>query len=337
MGVIDMFNDFVKLIESESLPVEAVAIADGDAIIAERHFVPDQDRNIYSHTKSYVSTAIGIAIEDGLLSLDSRLVDSFPEYVPSDAQLLVDSFPEYVPSDAQLLVDSFPEYVPSDAQLELGQITLRHLLTMSSGFNHAYLMNPDRRSGVGAPDYLRYMFSRRVEVEPGSTFCYSSADSDLAGRMLEQAAGMRLGEYLYGTIFSKLDQGWPVWECDPQGHPIAGGGIYMSLANMLKLGQVYLNDGTWHGTRIVSESWVKQASGKQIDTPYSNIWTCGYGYQFWMSPYEGAYRADGAYGQITTVLPKQGLVVAIQCPESGDFDNIVRPALHEHLLLPLTA
>ena len=119
MGVIDMFNDFVKLIESESLPVEAVAIADGDDIIAERHFVPDQDRNIYSHTKSYVSTAIGIAIEDGLLSLDSRLVDSFPEYVPSDAQL------------------------------ELGQITLRHLLTMSSGFNHAYLMNPDRRSGVG--------------------------------------------------------------------------------------------------------------------------------------------------------------------------------------------
>lgn len=54
MGAIDMFNDFVKLIESESLPVEAVAIADGDAIIAERHFVPDQDRNIYSHTKSYV-------------------------------------------------------------------------------------------------------------------------------------------------------------------------------------------------------------------------------------------------------------------------------------------
>ena len=74
MGAIDMFNDFVKLIESESLPVEAVAIADGDAIIAERHFVPDQDRNIYSHTKSYVSTAIGIAIEDGLLSLDSSSV-----------------------------------------------------------------------------------------------------------------------------------------------------------------------------------------------------------------------------------------------------------------------
>ena len=79
MGAIDMFNDFVKLIESESLPVEAVAIADGDAIIAERHFVPDQDRNIYSHTKSYVSTAIGIAIEDGSIrDWSTRSPSMFP-------------------------------------------------------------------------------------------------------------------------------------------------------------------------------------------------------------------------------------------------------------------
>ena len=308
MGVIDMFNDFVKLIESESLPVEAVAIADGDAIIAERHFVPDQDRNIYSHTKSYVSTAIGIAIEDGLLSLDSRLVDSFPEYVPSDAQL------------------------------ELGQITLRHLLTMSSGFNHAYLMNPDRRSGVGAPDYLRYMFSRRVEVEPGSTFCYSSADSDLAGRMLEQAAGMRLGEYLYGTIFSKLDQGWPVWECDPQGHPIAGGGIYMSLANMLKLGQGLFGMMALGMARALSAN----RGSSRLPVSRSTLRIAifgrgGYGYQFWMSPYDGGISCGWCVRSDYYGFAEAGLVVAIQCPESGDFDNIVRPALHEHLLLPLTA
>lgn len=109
MGAIDMFNDFVKLIESESLPVEAVAIADGDAIIAERHFVPDQDRNIYSHTKSYVSTAIGIAIEDGLLSLDSRLVDSFPEYVPSDAQLELGQITTVLPNQGFVVAIQCPE------------------------------------------------------------------------------------------------------------------------------------------------------------------------------------------------------------------------------------
>jgi CubicO group peptidase (beta-lactamase class C family) len=307
MDAVTIFNDFVSLVDSDELPIEAVAIADGDSVIAEHHFTPDQERNIYSHTKSYVSTAIGIAVEEGILGLDDKLADAFPQYVPSDAQP------------------------------ELFDITLRHLLTMSSGFNHAYLMNPDRRGGVGAPDYLKYMLSRRIEVEPGSEFCYSSADSYLAGRMLEKACGERLGEYLYRTVFSRLDQGWPLWECDPQGHPTAGSGMFMKLGNMLKLGQVYLNGGTWHGERIVDESWVNAASAKQIETPHDNIWTCGYGYQFWMSPYDGAYRADGAYGQITTVLPKLGLVVAVQCPESGDFDNVMRPALHEHLFGPLTA
>lgn len=109
MGAIDMFNDFVKLIESESLPIEAVAIADGDAIIAERHFVPDQDRNIYSHTKSYVSTAIGIAIEDDLLSLDSRLVDSFPEYVPSDAQPELGQITTVLPKQGLVVAIQCPE------------------------------------------------------------------------------------------------------------------------------------------------------------------------------------------------------------------------------------
>lgn len=109
MGVIDMFNDFVKLIESESLPVEAVAIADGDAIIAERHFVPDQDRNIYSHMKSYVSTAIGIAIEDGLLSLNSRLVDSFPEYVPSDTQPELGQITTVLPKQGLVVAIQCPE------------------------------------------------------------------------------------------------------------------------------------------------------------------------------------------------------------------------------------
>lgn len=109
MGAIDMFNDFVKLIESESLPVEAVAIADGDAIVAERHFVPDQDRNIYSHMKSYVSTAIGIAIEDGLLSLNSRLVDSFPEYVPSDTQPELGQITTVLPNQGLVVAIQCPE------------------------------------------------------------------------------------------------------------------------------------------------------------------------------------------------------------------------------------
>ena len=295
MSVKAVFEEFTALVREEKLPIECVAIADGEEILCEAHFKADLPRNIYSHTKSYMTTACGIAIDEGLLSLDTRLVDLFPEAVPENA----------------------------DERLQL--ITLKNLLTMSSGFGKGLLMGADRRAGTGYPDYIRYMFSQPMMYMPGSRFDYSTADSILAGRMVEKVTGRTLGAYLYEKVFSKLGQGWPIWETDTEGHQIGGGGMFMKLSDMLKIGQVYLNGGTWHGERIVSADWVKQASSLQISTgenPDNDIWRCGYGFQFWMLPYSGAYRADGAYGQITAVLPEQGLVISFQCPEDGNFDEV---------------
>lgn len=305
MALEKIFKDFIHFAQCNELKIEGIAIADTDRVILEHRFMPDQERNIYSHTKSYMSMAAGIAIEEGKFSLSDKLVDLFPQYVPENA-------------DPRLL-----------------EITLENLLTMTSGFHRAYLMGADRRAGIGFPDYMEYMMTRPILRNPGEEFCYSTADSILAGRMIEQATGQRLGEYLYRHVFSRLDQGWPQWENDPQGHPIGGGSMFMRLTEMMKLGQVFLADGKWKHERIISSEWVKAATTKHVETntesQEQNEWTCGYGYQFWMSPYPGAYRADGAYGQISTVLPESGLVVAVQCPEWGDF-NKVRKGLHEELL-----
>ncbi len=296
------FQEFVTRVRSEGLGVEGVAVADREKVLMEHRFTPDLPRNIYSHTKSYTATAVGIAVSEGKLTLDDRLAEAFPQAVP----------------------DGAPE--------SLFQIRLRHLLTMSSGFGRPYLMGADRRAGTGTPDYLAYMLSRPVEAEPGAAFLYSTADSYLAGRMVEHAVGKRLSEYLYEKIFRPLGQGFPIWENDPQGHPIGGGGMFLRLTEMMKLGQLYLAGGVWNGQHLVDPAWIREATGKQIDTPAGpeEPWKCGYGYQFWMSPFPGAYRADGAYGQITTVLPEKGLVAAVQCPETGNFD-LVREALQELL------
>lgn len=305
MALEKIFKDFIHFAQCNELKIEGIAIADTDRVILEHRFTPDQERNIYSHTKSYMSMAAGIAIEEGKLSLSDKLADLFPQYVPENA-------------DPRLL-----------------EITMENLLTMTSGFHRAYLMGADRRAGIGFPDYMEYMMTRPILRNPGEEFCYSTADSILAGRMIEQATGQRLGEYLYRHVFSRLDQGWPQWENDPQGHPIGGGSMFMRLTEMMKLGQVFLANGKWKHERIISSEWVKAATTKHVETntesQEQNEWTCGYGYQFWMSPYPGAYRADGAYGQISTVLPESGLVVAVQCPEWGDF-NKVRKGLHEELL-----
>lgn len=304
MSVEKLFQEFVHFVEAEKLFVEGIAVGDENKVLLEHHFMPDLARNIYSHTKSYTATGVGIAIEEGKLSLDDKLAEFFPESLPENP-------------DPKLF-----------------DIKLRHLLTMSSGFNHAYLMNADRRSGTGSPDFLKYMLSRPVEVNPGEKFQYSSADSILLVRMVEKATGIPFGEYMYQNVFSRLEQGWPMWEFDPMGHPNGGGGMCMHLTEMMKIAQVYLADGCWKDERIVDSSWVKAATSKQIENSSEDIWVCGYGYQFWMSPYPNAYRADGAYGQISTVLPESGLAVAIQCPEYGEFDK-VKMALHEIVLSQL--
>ena len=160
------FYNFVKEVYDKQLGVEGIAIADGEKILMEHHFTPDQAEISILTQKSYMSTAVGLAIADGKLSLDDRLA-------------------------------SFSGGSSGKCTARLFEIRLRHLLMMSSGFHEPYLMGANRRAGVGAPDYVKYMLSRPEKVQPGSEFVYSTADSILAGRMVEKAVGKRLSEYLY--------------------------------------------------------------------------------------------------------------------------------------------
>ncbi len=294
MSLEQKFNDFVKLCGDKKLFIEGVAIADETKLLCEHHFRDDTARNIYSHTKSFASTAVGLAVDAGKLHLDDKVVDFFPESVPE---------------------------TPAE---NLDKITLKSLLTMSSGFNHAYLMGDGRRNGQGYPDYVKFMLSLPMEKLPGEKFCYSNGDTYLAARMAEKAMGMTLENILYQHLFTKMGIGWPAWEHDPMGHAFGASGLYLKLSDMIKLGQLYLADGKWQGERILSSDWVKAAGSRQIETHGNDVcgWNDGYGYQFWLSPFPGAYRADGAYGQITTVLPEIGLTVAIQCPDFGKLDDV---------------
>lgn len=295
---------FIERMKVENPGIEAVALADRENVISEYHFVQVHSRNIYSHTKSFMSTAAGIALEEGALTLEDPLVAYFKNKVPEVHQKW------------------------------LREIRFRHLLTMSSGFGQAYLMIDDRRKGEGLPDYLEYMLSRPVLKKPGTEFDYSTADSHLAGLMLAKAVGKNLNVYLYEKLFRPLGIGFPIWECDPQGNVNGGSGLFLNITDMIKLGQLYLADGVWKGERILSSLWIKEATRKQIETPGGDSWNCGYGYQFWMMPQSHAYRADGAFGQITIVLPEQGYVVAVQCSEYGNFEK-VKQALNEIVLADL--
>lgn len=303
-------EDFVHRVETDNLKVEGILVYREGTEIFSHRWTPDRERNIYSNTKSFAATAVGIAIDDGILSLEDRLVDVFPDKVPRGGN-------------------------PG-----LEKITLKSLLTMSSGFEKRLLFVEGRRSGEGFPDYVAYMMSQPVVQEPGSHFFYSTGDSCLFARMLEAKTGKNLAEYMYERVFRPMDIPYSMWECCPQGHPLGGSGLCLRLADMAKLGQLYLEGGKWKGNQIVSNAWVKEAVKKQIENPVFDEngkerklpWDGhGYGYQFWLSEYPDSYRADGAYGQITMVLPRQQMVIAVQCPEEGHFSQVQR-ALHEMIV-----
>ncbi len=281
----------IEALEKENTGVEAISLYQNGEIVIEHRFVPYKERLIYSHTKSFVSTLAGIAIDEGKLSLDDKMIDLFPEY-------------------ASVVTDE-----------RVKDINLRHFLTMSSGFGGAFLMSANRRKGEGMPDYIAYMLSKPLAYDSGKKFCYSNGDTHMVCCMVERAVGEPLMKYAYDKLFSKLEIGVPAWECDPDGTPFGGSGLYLNINNMMKLGILYLNNGKWNGEQIVSEAWVREASSNQISTNYGGDWSSGYGYQFWVC--NDTYRADGAYGQYSIVIPDENAVLAVQSSEYNELGKFV--------------
>lgn len=293
---------FLQALEQIDHAVEAVMVYQNGEVVCNHRFIPHCSRLIYSHTKSFVSTAVGMAIDEGKLTLDSRFMDYFPDYAP-------------------MVTDK-----------RVFDITLRDLLTMSSGFGDAFLMSAERRKGQGFPDYIAYMVQKSLVNDPGSTFLYSNADTHLAGCMVEKAVGEPLMVYMCRKLFMPLGMGYPTWECDPQGTVFGGSGMYLPIEEMIKLGILYLQDGVWNGERLLSHEWVEMVSQKQIDTGNPSPWHNGYSFQFWIIPDQaGAFRCDGLYGQYSLILPKDNAVVSIQSSEQNDVLKII-PLMQKYLI-----
>ncbi len=282
----------IEAYKNDNTGVEAIVLYQNGETVIEHRFVPAKPRLIYSHTKSFISTIVGMAIDAGKLKLDDKFVDLYPEY----------------------------ESVITDENVK--NIELRHLLTMSSGFGSAFLMDPGRRQGEGFPDCVAYMLSKPLQNTPGEKFVYSNADTHLALYMAQRALGEPILKYAYKNLFTKLDMGFPVWETDCNGVPFGGSGLYLDIKDMMKLGVLYLNKGVYNGEQIVSSDWVEQASTRKIEAWGPKPWSRSYGYQFWMvEQRKGAFRADGAYGQLSIVLPDSNAVLAIQCSETNNTEK----------------
>ena len=280
-----------KFIEkAKQLRVLGVKITQNGKEIGRWLAEDEMRRNIYSGTKSYVSFAVGRAVQEGLLSLDEKLTDVF--------------------------ADELPETVSENLQ----KATVRDLLTMRLGQATSELM-ASRRTTLNRNDWVRYSLSLPFPSAPGEAFVYSNVGPYLAGVLVQRRAGCTLTDYLMPRLFQPLGIQLPTWELDPLGNSFGGSGLMLTISEYHKLGLLYLQKGVWQGKRLIAEEWVEE-SGKALyaDGP-------GYGYLFWRGEYN-SYRADGMYGQLCIIFPDHNAVVTT-VSESRDPQSVLRAIYDE--------
>lgn len=250
-------------------------------------------RNVYSASKSFTSAAVGIALREGLLSLEEKLVECFPEELP----------------------DPVPE--------GLARATVRDLLTMCLGQGKAFLMGEDRPY-YPERNWVKLSLAQPFPFAPGERFVYNNVGPYLAGMLVQRRAGCDLVHYLMPRLFDPLGIQLPTWESDPFGNTFGAGGLFLTLDELHRFGLLCQQNGAWQGRQLIPAQWLQEASRKQVDNG-----SHGYGYLFWRGP-ENSFRADGKYGQYTIILPDREAVITVVA-ESREADKLHR-AVFEHIV-----
>lgn len=244
-------------------------------------YAPGIPHGQQSHTKTYAATAVGIAYTEGILSLDEKIIDIFPEEAPAD---------------------------PSE---NLRKLRVRDVLCMGCGM---------KKEPTPSAYWLRDFLATPVEDEPGTAYMYNSTGSTLLGAIVRRKTGLGLHEYLTPRLFDKIgiDAGRLIWAHMPDGMEVGGGGLFATTEDNLRLMKLYADGGVWEGERILSEEYVKLATSLQNESATEKLGNpealdnfVGYGYQIWMCRPKGVYRADGAMGQFTIVDPGRSVILAI--------------------------
>lgn len=236
-----MYTRLIEKIQTNGYQVHGIEIFRDGELVFTHHFAPDIRYPIYSATKAFTSTAVGLAVAEGKLSVD----DPFSAY----------------------LEQKYVQYVPTKQREVFAKLPIRRFLTMSvPGY-------PFRPEGA---DWLQFALECPVDYEAAPVFDYSNIPAYLAGVAVEHAVGEHLGDYLKSRLFEPLGIQNPVYQKCPTGHFYGASGMELTVHELSLLGQLYLQKGQFQGQQILPEWWVKEATSVQQQNREG-----GYGYYFW--------------------------------------------------------
>ena len=247
--------DFIRQVRAEGIELHSLMILRHGKVCEEAWWKPYDSgtpQTMFSFSKSITSTAVGFAVQEGLLSLDEKLVDLFPNETPEN------------PSENVKAADVYS------------------LLTMSCG------QDSDIYYKLKSYDHWIYDFMHaEFKYKPGTMFQYNSTGTDMLCAIIKKKTGLNVSEYLKPRLFDKIGMTNISCRMLPGDIEMGGGGFRVKTEDMARLGQFYLNRGVWNGERLLNEEWIDMATSRQISTVnpvfdnHDSNWQHGYGFQFW--------------------------------------------------------
>jgi CubicO group peptidase (beta-lactamase class C family) len=273
---------FVEEAEQKLDALHSLMIVRHGQVVAEGWWTPyaaNEPHQMFSLSKSFTSTAVGMAIADGKLTVDDPVLRFFPDEAP-------------------------PE--PS---ANLKAMRVRDLLTMSTGHHEDDVRAFPYQSDESV---VKAFLARPVSHKPGTFFVYNTPASYMLSAIVQKVTGQAVVDYLKPRLFDPLGIENPTWDASKQGVSLGGFGLNIRTEDIARFGQLYLQKGQWQGKQLIPAAWVETATSRMMSngSSPSSDWEQGYGYQFWRARH-GFYRGDGAHGQYCLILPQYDTVIAI--------------------------
>lgn len=281
---------YLQAASEQKLNIHSVMVLQHGKVLYEKWLnggEAEKPHILNSVSKTFTSAAVGLAIGEGLLSLDDKLVSFFPDDLPAE---------------------------PSE---NLKKVTIRNLLTMNCGHDS----EPRRKDD---DSWVKTFLSWPVEHKPGTYFCYNSMGTYMLSAIVQKVTGQKVVDYLQSRLFDPLGIEKPRWEESPQGINCGGWGLYLKTEDLAKMGQLLLQKGKWKGKQVLPKDYAIEMTRKQVPcqpswvradkvnesglTLENSDWVQGYGYQMWRCRHN-AFRADGAGGQYIIIIPEKDAVV----------------------------
>ncbi|MFX0091580.1 MAG: serine hydrolase domain-containing protein [Candidatus Hodarchaeota archaeon] len=332
-------NAMCDNIAESDIGVDSIAIVRNGFLVYEKvfeYYNYSPMHHLFSSTKSITSILIGIANQTGYITnLDQPVLEIFSDR----------------------------NFTNMDSRKQ--SMTIRHLLKMESGLE--WNEDPITNSSVDKHDYallsnhtnfyfdnwpicleskavqmvllntdwVQFILDQPMRDEPGTRFEYSTGVAHLLSAIIQNKTGMKAADFAKLTLFDPLNISNYYWWTDPMGITTGGHGLWMTPLDMLKIGYLYLNNGTWNNRQIVPKEWVQEST-----EPYNlglrlnnNDWW--YGYLWWVDNYTNTMQTGGFGGQFIFIKPDENLVVSITASEHG-FEESVSYFFYHFILTSIT-